>query len=228
MGKREQAREEAAFARGDVGVDGGATNEEVRDEAEIEKDKAREQLLRGRTYLGREFLTWLLWKSESGDPLFDHEGTPVTALYVNRVVLRGLHGEVTELMAKGTLAPYSEQVRRALDEGLLVHGMRVRLDWGERLFEATLDAEFLDVKSAKLPELLTEEEDDRISERLDLSEHLSKIIDTLVERFLAVRTSRGWKAEVESLKSWMKGEETSARTLTDRAMAARPKSAAAR
>ena len=65
MARREQARVEAAFQRGDAGVDGLPTEEERRDEAELEKDKAREQLLRGRTYLGREFLTWLLWRSES-------------------------------------------------------------------------------------------------------------------------------------------------------------------
>ncbi len=59
MSKRERAREEAAFLRGDVGIDGQATDQKA-DEAEVEKDKAREQLLRGRTYLGREMLTWLL------------------------------------------------------------------------------------------------------------------------------------------------------------------------
>lgn len=228
MGKREQARVDAAFARGAIGVDGGATDEDVRNESEIERDKAQEQLLRGRTYLGREFLTWLLFRSEAGDALIEHEGTPVSVLFVNRVLLKGLHGEVTELSAKGALAPYSEQVRRALDEGLLVHSARVRLDFGERLFEATLDAEFLDVKSARLPELLTEEEDDRISERLDLAEQLSLMVDSLVERFLAVRTGRAWKAEVASMKEWMRGEAGSTRTLTDRAAAARsPKRAAA-
>ena len=89
MSRREQARAEAAFVRGDIGVDGQAA-EEQRDEAEVEKDQAREQLLRGRTYLGRELLTWLLWRSESGEPLVEHEGQPVTVLFVDRVVLKGV------------------------------------------------------------------------------------------------------------------------------------------
>lgn len=206
MSRREQARAEAAFVRGDIGVDGQAA-EEQRDEAEVEKDQAREQLLRGRTYLGRELLTWLLWRSESGEPLVEHEGQPVTVLFVDRVVLKGVHEDVTELSARGTMAPYSEQVRHALDRGLLVHSARLCLTHGDRRYEATLDAEYLDVRSAKLPQLMTEEEDDKLQERLYLAEQLSAMVDALVEDFLAVRTHKRWRQKiVPALKQWMQGE----------------------
>ena len=209
MGRREQAREEAAFLRGDVGVDGQSTHgEETKGAAELERDKAREQFVRGRTWMGREFLTWLLWKSESGEALVAFEGTPLEVLFAGRVVLRGLHGEVSELSAKGPLAPYSEQVRRALDAGLLLHSARLRFSLGERSWEATLDAEFLDVRSAKLPELLTEEEDDRQAERLELADQLSRMIDALVRGFLEVRAAKSWsKQVVPAMKRWMSGEE---------------------
>ncbi len=207
MGKREQAQTDAAFMRGNIGVDGAATDSDTRDEAEVEKDQAREQLMRGRTWLGREFLTWLLWRSESTEPVGEHDGENITALFVGRVVLRGLHGDVVELMAKGALAPYSAQVKRALDAGLLVHNARLRFTVGERTWECSLDAEFLDIKSAKLPELLTEEEDDRLTERLDLAEQLSKMVDALVEGFLAIRASRAWNKDVvPEMKGWMQGD----------------------
>jgi hypothetical protein len=212
MGKREQARIEAAFMKGDTGVDGGATEEDTRDEAEIERDKAREQLLRGRAYLGREFLTWLLWRSESGDALVDFEGTGLVVLYTGRCTLRGVNGDVTELMARGALAPYSEQVKHSMDRGLLVHQARWRLTHGEKVYEVTLDAEFLDIRAAKLPELMAEEEDDRLLERLYLTEQLSGMVDTLVQAFLVVRASRNWsKKVVPAMKSWMKGEDEAPR-----------------
>jgi hypothetical protein len=215
---RESARKDAAFGRGDVGVDGRETEVEERDEAEVEKDKAREELLRGRTWLGREFLTWLLWKSDQGDPVAEHDGEKVTVLYVGRVTLRGLHGDVVELLAKGTLAPYSLQVRRALSEGLLVHSARLRITAGERTWEASIDAEHLDIRSAKLPELLTEEEDDRVGERLDLTERLSAMLDAHLEAFLKVRASKAWsKVAVPELKEWMQGERTQKVALLDRA-----------
>jgi hypothetical protein len=219
---RERARKEAAFLRGDVGVDGQATELEQRDASELERDKAREQLLRGGTWLGREFLTWLLFRSESGDPLASAGEGGVVPTFNGRVVLRGVHGEVVELAAKGTLAPYSVHVRRALADGLLVHSARVQLAAGERLWQASLDAEFLDVRSAKLPELLTEEEDDRQAERLDLAEQLSSMVDALFQTFLAVRRSKAWSREVvPEMKQWM-AEGTGRSSAQERARRAAP------
>lgn len=203
MGRREQARAEAAFLRGDTGVDGAATDADVRDEAEVERDKAREQLLRGRTYLGRELLTWLLWRSESGDPLVEVDGAGVVVLFAGKVLLRGVAGDVTEVAARGAAAPYAAQIKRALASGLLVHQARLRLSHGERVFEATLDAEHLDVRAAKLPELLTEAEDDRAAERLDLCEQLGRIVDALVAAFLEVRGGKAWSRTVPALRAWM-------------------------
>lgn len=207
MARREQARAEAAFLRGDAGVDGVATDADQRDEAELEGDKAREQLLRGRTYLGRELLTWLLWRSESGDPLVKVDGAGLVVLFTGKILLRGLAGDVTEVAARGAAAPYAAQVKRALASGLLVHQARLRLTHGERVFELTLDAEHLDVRAAKLPELLTEEEDDRAAERLDLCEQLGRFVDALVAEFLAVRAARAWaRTAVPALRAWMEEE----------------------
>ena len=218
MGRREAARAEARFMAGQTGVDGAAT-EEAKDTAELERDKAREGLLRGRTYLGRELLTWLLWRSEAGEPLLEVEGEGVVVLLTGRLVLKGAHGDVTELSAKGTLAPYSELVRFALQRGLLVHTARLRLTHGEKVYEATLDAEFLDVRAGKLPELMTEEEDDRTQERLYLVERLGALVDALVESFVAQRTSPAWSRQVvPALQRWMRGEDEEARpTLPERA-----------
>ncbi len=189
--------------RGDVGVDGQATEEE-KDVAALEADKAREQLLRGRTYLGRELLTWMLWRSESTEPLFEHGETPVHVHFAGRITLKGALGEVTELSAKGTLAPYSDQVKRALAAGLLVHNARLNLTAGERSFEVSLDAEHLDVKAAKLPELMTEEEDDREQERLSLSDLLGDLVDGCIRAFLAARVTKSWnKQTVPAMRAWM-------------------------
>jgi hypothetical protein len=205
MARGERARADAAFLRGDAGVDGLATDEQ-QDVAEVERDKAREQLLRGRTYLGRELLTWLLWCSESGEAVTDFEGQPVTVLYTSRLVLKGIHEDVTELTVRGTTAPYAEEVRHALERGLLVHSARLCLTHGERQYEATLDAEYLDVRSARLPQLMTEEQDDRLQERLYLAEQLSGMIDALVTAFLEVRTHRRWRQRiVPAMKAWMQG-----------------------
>ena len=111
---------------------------------------------------------------------------------------------MVELAARGPAAAYAPQVKRALASGLLVHQARLRLTAGERTWEATLDAEFLDVRAAKLPELLAEEDDDRAAERLSLCEELGRLVDALVAAFLAERAGKAWrKKTVPALKKWM-------------------------
>lgn len=202
-GARSKASPEAAFLRGETGVDGAAV-EETKDLAEVERGKAREAFLRGKAWLGRELLTWLLFRSESSEPLLKLDKQPVTVLFEGRLVLRGIAGEVVENTLRGAMAPYSPLVRRALERGLLVHGARLRLTHGEHSYEVTLDAEQFDIRSARLPELTAEEEDDRLRERLYLSEQIAGLVRALIERFLEVRAGPKWmKEEVPALKAWM-------------------------
>lgn len=196
-------KEERAFLRGETGVDGQAT-EEVQDEAAVEQSKAQEALLRGRTWLGRECLTWLLWKSESTEPVVDFDGKPVTVVFNGKLLLRAGAGDVTEASVKGVTAPYSKLVKQALQRGLLVHTAKLQVTCGEQVYDLTVDAEFFDLRAVKLPALLQEEEDDKLTERLELVTRASGMIDTIVAAFIKERSSKAWASKtVPALKAWM-------------------------
>jgi hypothetical protein len=206
MARRRGPSAETRFLRGEVGVDGQATAED-RDAAEVEAAESREDALRGGTYLGRELLTWLLWRSESSEALRELEGEPLSVLFIDRLVVRALTGEVTEIAAKGLAAPYALLVKQVMAGGLLVQQARLQVTLGERVFQLTLDAENLDVRAAKLPNLIAEEEEERLEERLHLAELLSRCVDALVDSFLALRTGPAWKrSEVPQLQAWLRGE----------------------
>jgi hypothetical protein len=203
-GKRRAPSAETKFLRGETGVDGAAVAEEA-DPAQVEQEKAQEALLRGRTWLGRECLTWLLWKSESTEPLAQLKGEDVLAVFNGRITLRAGSGDITELVAKGVTAPYSKQVKAAIGKGLLVHGAKVQLTWGEQVYDVSLDAEFFDVKSAKLPQLLQEEESERLTERLELAGRTSALLDCLVQTFIKARLSKAWETKVvPEMVAWAK------------------------
>ena len=207
MGRREQARAEAAFRRGQIGVDGQGT-EEKPDQAAVEQSRARDQLLRNKAFLGRELLTWMLYRSESSEPIAEVAGEPLTVHFIDRLVLRGAAGEITEVSVKGASAPYSRLVRMAISQGLLVHTARVRLTHGEQCYETTLDAEQLAVRSAKLPQLMTEGDEERTAERLELSERLWGFIGAMVQEFLKVRAGKRWAREVvPELRAWLDGQD---------------------
>jgi hypothetical protein len=189
-------------AKKETGVDGLEVDEE-KDETEVEKGKAKEELVRNRTYLGREMLTWMLMKSESGDAFIKLDGEDIAVLFTGRIVLRGIAGEITELQAKGSAAPYSDLTRAAIARGLLVHAARLRIQAGEQSFQVTLDAEHFDFRGAEVPQVLSEEEDDKIAERMWLAEKLSKIVEALLAKFLEVRSSATWrKREVPAIRKW--------------------------
>lgn len=194
---------ETKFMRGQTGVDGGATEEKA-DADQLEQAKAREALYRGRTWLGREALTWVLWRSESSEPLCEVDELPLSVLFTGKLLLRAAAGEVTEVAVKGVSAPYSAIVRQALEKGILVHGARLQLSHGEQTFEVTIDAEFFDFKSAKLPQLLQEEEAEQRIERLELVGRLGRLVDALISEFIAARLSSGWKKTVvPQIRAWL-------------------------
>lgn len=186
---------------------GAAPRDTDDDEArEVEQGAAREQLLRGKAYLGREFLTWLLWRSESGEPLFERDGAPVTVLFTGGVNLRGITGDVVEGAMRGATAPYSKLIRQALDRGLLVHAGRLAITHGERRYQVSLDAERFLFKGCKLPALMTEEADDRTQERMFLVGELAAMVDALLTKFLRRRASSRWAETVGDMLAWM-GED---------------------
>jgi hypothetical protein len=195
--------EETAFLRGDVGVDGQATTEEkAPDEKELAQ--AQEALLRGRTFLGRECLTWLLWKSDSTEPVVVVDGKPVTVVFNGKLALRAGAGDITEAQVKGVTSPYAKLVKQALVKGLLVHTAKIQVTWNEQVFDFSLDAEFFDIRSAKLPALLQEEEDDKLSERLELASRASAITDAMVSAFMKLRITKTWAQKtVPALRQWM-------------------------
>ncbi len=197
---------EAGSAKGEVGVDGMPIEEE-KDVAVLEENKALEALARNRAYLGREFLTWLLYRSNSGDPISRFEDHNIVVVVVGKVVLQGLAGEATELAVKGHLSAYSDVVKSALARGLLLHSARLRMQHGEQVFEVTVDAEQFDFKSASIPALLGKNDEDKLQERLWLADKLSDLFDTLWHSFLEKRNSSAWKPEiVPAMKAWF--EET--------------------
>lgn len=207
MTGRAQAQAEARFMKGETGVDGASGKAEVDPEV-AEQAKAKEALYRGRAWLGREALTWLLMKSESTEPICQVDGSPLHAVFTGKILLRAGSGEVTEAAFKGIGAPYARVARFALKHHLLVQGARLRLSHGEQTFEVTLDAERFDFKSAKLPELLNEDDaGEELVERLELVSRLGKLVDALIAQFIKVRVSPAWqKTVVPQLLAWFEGE----------------------
>jgi hypothetical protein len=161
--------------------------------------------LRGRQFLGREFLTWLLWRTETEGPDFElGDDLSVRARFGDRLVLRALAGEVTESVHKGMDPATAADVRCGLARGGTVHEARVVIERGEREWQVVLTSGDLDFKGVKLPAVLSQEDDDRFAERIYLIEELEGIVTAVYGAFLDARLSPSWKRRtLPAMREWI-------------------------
>ncbi|MBL9043354.1 MAG: hypothetical protein JNM83_17205 [Myxococcales bacterium] len=160
-------------------------------------------------FLGREFLTWLVFfcdeDGESGQFAGKGDTAPFRLRIGERAVLRALGDATGEIAARGPATGHSSDVRYAMAGGLTVRELDLVFERDERLWMATVTAENFDLKRVKLPELLSEEDSERVSERLQLVADLDGMLKAAFALFLHDRLSSRWqKQTIPQLRDWLK------------------------
>jgi hypothetical protein len=165
-------------------------------EAKIKHDESE---LEDLAFLGREFLTWLLWRVDRGEGAF----ADFAVSFGSRVRLKGLAGDATEATLKGGAAAHSSAARAAVGAGRTLRDADLRVVRGDREWRFGLDAETLDLRAVKLPALLTEADDDRLLERLALIDELDGMVKGAFADFLRERTRPAWNRSIlPALRDW--------------------------
>ncbi len=160
-------------------------------------------------FLGREFLTWLVYfcdeEGDGGQFAGQDAVAPFRLRIGERAVLRALGDATGEIAARGPATGHSSDVRYAIAGGLTVRELDLIFERDERLWMATVSAENFDLKRVKLPELLSEEDSERVNERLTLIADLDGMLKASFAVFLHDRlTSRWQKQTIPALRDWLK------------------------
>ncbi len=165
--------------------------------------------------LGREFLTWLWFRSETSNGLFrmggqssGHAGEPFTVSMEQRVVVRGGEGDNLETASvSGSLSPLRE-ARLGLQTGKLVVRALARMEKDGMAWQVTLKAEDFSIGSLRTPSVAKDEEGDDpdalFLEKMYLIESSLEMLDELYRQFLEVRLSPAWGAEAAAVAEWMR------------------------
>lgn len=160
-----------------------------------------------RRYLGREFLTWLIYYADeqNGDGHFsDDQGGPFQIKLGGRVSLKALGDGAGEIMAKGAAPAQMADVRYAIAGGLTVREAEILVTVGDRTWQAAISAETFDLKRVKLPDLLADSDQECAVERLELVEQLDGLLLRAYDAFLRVRLQADWDdAAVPRIKGWL-------------------------
>ena len=159
--------------------------------------------------LGREFLTWLWFKSEERNGMILIPGFgDIEIAFVRRIALESGEGEYAEsVVCQGQHADLREG-KEAVRQGKKIKEARISLGRDSAKWEFSFKADTFQFQSLKLPVPtdadLDEQEDKsgRTLERIYLIETAVKTMDDLFAHFLESRLSENWPAEIAKMEKW--------------------------
>ena len=159
--------------------------------------------------IGREFMTWLWFKSEERNGRISlSKGDEVELNFLKRIVLEAGEGEYSQQVVCHGIHAELKEGKEAIRQGKKVKEAGIKLIYNQNEWEFILKADNFHFQSLKLPvaEWQETEEDPsgKMLERIYLIENAAKTIDTLYNHFLDVRYSPDWnEKEVKLLAKWL-------------------------
>lgn len=168
-------------------------------------------ILREKAFLGREFLTWLWFKSDQTGGIIQIPGKkPIQALFLDRMTLDLSDVETPQTVSiKGEYSELREGLA-ALREGKKIEEARISLKADENEFTMVLKGTWFSFGSFKTPPILPPDERDsemeaegNFLEKISLVEEGMNIVDELFEYFVKLRISEAWDTvEVPAIRKW--------------------------
>jgi len=157
-------------------------------------------------YLGREFLTWLWFRSSRQSGIFEMTDGPLEVWFDARLTLEA-GGDIKESnVIKAESPTETSEAHASLLTGKLVSDARLRLVSGQKQWTVAVKGDTLQVSGVKIPALLTREDDDQLYERFMLIEEAEDTIAALFHQFMELRLDdEAWRPEVQAIRSWVHG-----------------------
>jgi hypothetical protein len=180
------------------------------DNAHIVKKIAEAAIKKGdASDIGREFMTWLWFKSEERNGRISlSPGDEVELNFLKRIVLEAGEGEYSQGVVCHGIHAELKEGKEAIRQGKKVKEAGIKLMHNQNEWEFTLKADNFHFQSLKLPIAEWQEAEDdpsgKMLERIYLIENAAKAMDQLYDYFLNIRYSAQWEeTEVKLLAKWL-------------------------
>ena len=169
-------------------------------------------ILRDKAFLGREFVTWLWFRSDQSGGMIELPGKrTVEVLFLDRMTLDLSDADTPQIV---TLKGHHSELREglaALKEGKKIEEARISVRVGDNDFAMTLKATWFSFGSFRTPPILPAGDSDRdeeaeatFLEKMALVEEGLAIIDDLFAHFMNIRLSAQWETEeLKALRTWI-------------------------
>lgn len=159
--------------------------------------------------IGREFLTWLWFKSEERNGRIQIPTVgECEVFFIRRLVLESGDGEYAETVVCQGLHADLKEGKEALRQGKKITAARLRLAHDRTDWEFTFKADRFHFQSMKLPTIPEKDGDEldregQLLERIDLVEKAAEMMDRLFRSFLERRISPDWDGELTRMHRWI-------------------------
>ncbi|WP_051184762.1 hypothetical protein [Desulfatiglans anilini] len=159
-------------------------------------------------FLGREFLLWLWFRSETEGGVIDIPDLGAVEFAIEgKVVLQSEGDEGVETVTCSGERPALREARYALTRQKQVVQAMIKLAAGDERWSFLLDSCWFNVKGYKGPKVLMDRNDDPdglFFEKVLLLERCAMALDALFEHFVLLRISPEWEAEERpAISAWI-------------------------
>jgi len=158
--------------------------------------------------LGREFLAWLWFKTETEEGLFDLGEAGKAELWFDGRMTLQLESDLgLETITCAGDQLHMREARFALSEKKDITQAKVRLTIGDNLWNFIIDSTWMNYKSFKTPKVMQDKEDDPegiFYEKIFLMEEAINAIDIIFSSFIKLLISPEWgNKEHPALAKWI-------------------------
>lgn len=157
-----------------------------------------------RNFLGREFLTWLWFKSESQNHKIKIKNLGEFQIFIdNKIVLSSASGSVRENSLKGNSPAYAPEASAALSSGKMLSEAKFVIQNQELNWSFSISAEDLSLKAVRLPVVAKENSSEHFSQRIAYTKMLNDILDELYREYMEIRLTDSFHKEAELIQEWL-------------------------
>lgn len=166
---------------------------------------------RENTLLGQDFLTWLWYKTDSDNVLFQLKDSRTFAIQMEqKLSVQGGEGETKATATVTSPAGELSEAKTGLSTGKKVHKAQLLFSMDQDNWLVTVSAVDFGLSGLKTPKISTKDDegddpDAKFLEKLFLIERCLEMFDIVFKEFLKLRMSKEWVEEAAKVKLWING-----------------------
>lgn len=155
-------------------------------------------------FLGREFLTWLWYRSDTREGIFDVASGAVEVWFDAKLTLEAMGDVKEQNVCKSENPTETDEARAALLSGKQVAEARLRVIRDQKQWTMTVKADSLALSQVKIPALLSRDDEEQLYERFYLMEELEDLFADLYREFITLRLEDdAWRDEIHAIRAWV-------------------------